>query len=237
MQKKKIAICDDSNDIRQIVKEHLDEYGKLRKIEFEMMECDSGESLKGNWKEDCSILLLDIDLPGMDGIEAAENLMDSYDMNNCRIIVLSGVPERFQETYHIKANDFVTKPIDKRKLFYAIDRAIRDLDFGEKLEIIFDGQKLIIAEKDIQYIECKGNSCYYHTKFGVGNSYITIKECEEKLSGKWFFKCHRSYLVNLFYVKRILSNDVLLKNDTKIPMSRLRRKAVYSALSDYRFQQ
>lgn len=237
MQKIIVSICDDSSEMRKIVKNLLSDYEKLSGVIFEIIELDSGESLKNNWNEDCSILLLDIDLPGMDGIEAAENLIDSYDMNNCRIIMLSGVPERFQETYHIKANDFVTKPIDKRNLFFAIDRAIRDLDTGEKLEIIFDGQKMIIAEKNIQYIECKGNICFYHTKFGVGNSYITISECEEKLSGKWFFKCHRSYLVNLFYVKRLLSNDVLLKNDIKVPMSRLRRKAVFSALCDYRFNQ
>ena len=237
MQKIKIAICDDSKEIRDITKKYLEEYGNGNDVEFDIAEYASGKELEKNWGSGCRILFLDIDLSEDDGIEAAENLMATYDMSGCSIIMLSGLPERFQETYHIKAVDFVTKPIDKKRFFYSLDYVVRDIDPGRQINILMDGQKTVVSEKEIQYIECRGNICYFHTKHGTGSSYITISECENLVSEKYFYKCHRSYLVNLYYVKKIDGSVVLLKNDLSIPVSRLRRKDFAKAISDYRFKQ
>lgn len=70
--------------------------------------------------------------------------------------MLSGLSERFQETYHIKAVDFVTKPIDKQRFFYSLDYVVRNLDIGRQINILMDGQKTVLSEKEIQYIECGG---------------------------------------------------------------------------------
>ncbi len=237
MQKIMVAICDDSKEIRDITKKYLEEYRISHNVEFNISEFESGEDLKKGWNSDNQILFLDIDLPKADGIEAAESLIATYDMSGCRIIMLSGLPERFQETYHIKAVDFVTKPIDKKRFFYSLDYVVRDIDPGRQINILMDGQKTVVSEKEIQYIECRGNICYFHTKHGTGSSYITISECENLVSEKYFYKCHRSYLVNLYYVKKIDGSVVLLKNDLSIPVSRLRRKDFAKAISDYRFKQ
>lgn len=237
MQKIMVAICDDSKEIRDITKKYLEEYRISHNVEFNISEFESGEDLKKGWNSDNQILFLDIDLPKADGIEAAESLIATYDMSGCSIIMLSGLPERFQETYHIKAVDFVTKPIDKKRFFYSLDYVVRDIDPGRQINILMDGQKTVVSEKEIQYIECRGNICYFHTKHGTGSSYITISECENLVSEKYFYKCHRSYLVNLYYVKKIDGSVVLLKNDLSIPVSRLRRKDFAKAISDYRFKQ
>ncbi len=236
MQKIKIAICDDSKEIRDITKKYLEEYGNGNDVEFDIAEYASGKELEKNWGSGCRILFLDIDLSEDDGIEAAENLMATYDMSGCSIIMLSGLPERFQETYHIKAVDFVTKPIDKKRFFYSLDYVVRDIDPGRQITMTMDGQKTIVSEKEIQYVECSGNLCCFHTKYGIGNCYITISECEKLVSEKLFYKCHRSYLVNLSCIKKIEGSSVRLKNDTSIPVSRLRKKDFVRAISDYRFK-
>lgn len=234
MQLIKIAVCDDEDQIKHTVKRLLTEYSELRRINTETDFFLSGEALVSAWT-DYDILFLDIDLPGIDGIETAEALMNSKKTDSCSIIMLSFLPERFQETYHIKARDFIIKPIDKKKFFSSLDYVLRERNPGNKFSIIIDDRTQDIYEKDINFIESDGNYCLINTRHGNGHLYITTNAIKELLTTKNYFQCHRSYIVSLAKVKRIEGNDILMITGDRIPLSRYKRKEFEKALSDYIF--
>lgn len=234
MQLIKIAVCDDEEQIKHTVECFLTEYSELRKIKTKTDFFLSGEALVSAWS-DYDILFLDIDLPGLDGIETAEALMNSRKTDSCNIIMLSFLPERFQETYHIKARDFIIKPIEKKKFFSSLDYVLRERNPGNKFTVTIDGRSQDVYEKDINYIESDGNFCNIYTRFGIGRLYITINSIKDLLTKDTYYQCHRSYIVCLGKVKKTLGNDIQLISGDRIPLSRSKRKGFETALSDYVF--
>ena len=81
MKSIKVALCDDSQDIRNITRQYLEEYSNSKDVKFNIIEYVSGEDLKENWDSECSVLFLDIDLPGADGIETAECLSAKHNLS------------------------------------------------------------------------------------------------------------------------------------------------------------
>lgn len=215
----RIAICEDCMEIRQLICSFLQQYHQEFGENFEITSFSTGEELVDGWKQ-FDILLLDIDLPGIDGISAAKKLEQLYSLKTCHIIMVSGLPERFQETYRIMAKDFVIKPIEKEKFFDALDYAIRCINMNSKVVIYRKRIPYQIYEKDIYYIKAMGNYCRVTTSQGYGDVNETMTTLEDTLSHKIFVRCHRSYLVNVLYIENISTKGIKLITKEIIPISR-----------------
>lgn len=116
MEKIHIAVCDDDELTHREVEEKLIEYRESRKCGYKLSHYNSAQMLL-NETEEIHILLLDIDMPVMDGIEAVAALKKSG--RQCNIIMLTSKRERFKDAFKIGATRFVTKPIEKDELFEA----------------------------------------------------------------------------------------------------------------------
>lgn len=234
MELLKVTICEDLKEDRQQLICLLTEYAKKRKVTVEVGEARTGEELIENWDAP-HVLMLDLDLPGQDGIWTAQRLIDKGIMKDCHVIVTSGIPQRFQETYHIMARDFLIKPLSMQEVFSALDYAFECINPGIKFCINKKYVPCEVYDKDIYYVKALGNYCKIETQKGDGDINITISEMEKLLPERRFFRCHRSYIVNMDYIKRFEKREVFLKNDARIPVSRDRFKEMERAFSYFLF--
>src|SRR5699024_9746776 len=191
------------------------------------------------------VLFIDIEMPGLTGVEAAKQISKST--NNAPLFVFTTAYDAYAiDAFEIEAVDYLLKPFDQVRLHQAMERVRkRLLDSSEgsthipgksssKL-LIDDGEKMIVLSPDsIYYAVPSQRMLEIHTENEVIESKMTLQELEKKLEGRSFFRTHRSYLVNLNHILEITTwfngaYNITLKNKEKttIPVSRSARKALF----------
>jgi len=191
------------------------------------------------------VLFLDIEMPGISGVEAAKQIMKST--NNPPLFVFTTAYDAYAiDAFEIEAVDYLLKPFDQVRLHQAMERVRkRLLDSSESSThipgksssklLIDDGEKMIVLSPDsIYYAVPSQRMLEIHTENEVIESKMTLQELEKKLEGRSFFRTHRSYLVNLNHILEITpwfngAYNITLKNKEKttIPVSRSARKALF----------
>lgn len=224
------ALCDDEPYIHDAVQELMDDYTKERKIPFEMYHIYSAQELI-SFEEEINFLLLDIDMPGMDGIEAAR-ILNARGINY-KIVMLTSKAERFKEAFKIGAFRFVTKPISREELFEAVDEVRERMVGMGKVQAYRDGILYEIVQRDILYLMADGNSVRIYTEREEYRSERPLKEWMEELDVQMFFACHRSYIVNLGKIATIGKDTADLITGEKVPISRRKRTELQQVFMVY----
>lgn len=225
-----IALCDDEKCIHDIVGDMIEEYSKERKCEFKVTHFFSAKELLES-KEEIQILLLDIDMPKMDGIEAAKKMIDKG--NICKIIMLTGKQERFKEAFKIGAYRFVTKPVDIYELNEALDETRGTLLGYSKVEVKFQNASCWVFQYNIDYVKACGDYVKIYIGEKICESDKSLKNWKAELDSLLFIECHKSYIVNLKSVKQVEKNVLILKNGEEIPIARRRKAEVLQAFIEY----
>lgn len=216
----KIAICDDSDADRQYISNLVSRWGEDTGNTVHTSSFCSAENFLFQYaeKNDYDILLLDIEMGAMDGVSLAKRIRE--DNETVQIIFITGFPDYMEEGYEVSALHYLMKPIVEEKLHSVLDRAIKNIVKTEKrLCVTFDRQTDYVLLNEIYYIEAQKQYVAIHAVGKVYRMKTSLSDTE-KLLDEYFFKCQRSFLVNLRYIKRILPNCVVLKNDEEIPISR-----------------
>lgn len=169
-------------------------------------------------EDDYDILLLDIEMGAMDGVQLAKKLRQTNQA--VQIVFITGFPDFMAEGYEVSALHYLMKPVSKEKLFEVLDKAARNLDKQEKrLLITFDRQTEFVPLSKITYIEAQKQYVVVHTEDREYRMKASLTETEKELD-EYFFRCQRSFNVNLRHVLRINGDTVELKNGTLVPISR-----------------
>lgn len=215
----KIAICDDEEMFSSQLKEYLESYYKSMDLIIDKFK--SGEEfLKRYTNMNCGydIIFLDIEMKQIDGIETAKKLRELN--NDIIIIFLTSHLEFAPEGYEVNAFRFLIKPIQKEKLKNALLDVQYQIDRNKKILIKDKDREVLLKYTDIVYIEAQNVNikiCTMNEKFLIRK---TLREIEEELKGPTFFKCHRSYIVNLDFVMDYDNKIITMENKEKISLSR-----------------
>ncbi len=226
----KIFLCDDEKVVYDSVKEIILKNGKGEISDYEITFFKSGEELL-KYESDCDILLLDIEMPLMDGIETARRLRERK--SSCVIIMLTSNVSRFKEAFRIGALRYVTKPIDEEELFEALHEAENHLIGRRIFQIEEKGIAYSIPESDIVYLMSDRNATYIYAKHREFRSQVSLQDWKEQLDERVFYLCHRSYLVNMGYVNDFSEKEVSLETGEKIPVSRRKYQAFFQKYMEY----
>lgn len=220
-----IAVCDDEPAQCALLEKLLYEWAKDSRVPIQVDCCRNGEQFFFLWEEkkDVDLLLLDIDMPGMDGMSLAHRLREKG--GSAQIIFVTGVAERAPEGYEVEAVSYLLKPVKKDRLFTCLDRALERLKYIEpELLLEMAGETQRVRMKDIRYLESCAHDTFVYTeketealrsKTGIHQ----LEEILQKESGM-FFKLHRSYLVNLVHIAKITKKEVVLDNEERLPIAR-----------------
>lgn len=218
-----IAICDDEDIHRKVIADYLSKV--FSSESYEVVEFSSGEELLENYPEKLDILLLDICMTYMNGVETAKKIR-LFD-TNVRIIFTTAIGGFMQEGYEVKAFRYLLKPINYNDFSKHLIQCKKDiLNSREKYITINDideGKMVIITINSILYIEAECRVTLIHTDRQVYKTRDSIKRFENEVKEYSFYRCHRSYLININKVSSMGKNSVFIKNN-KIMVSRYKIK-------------
>ena len=192
-----------------------------------------GKSLLFDYSEekDFDILLLDIEMPGMTGVELAKTVRKEN--STVQIIFITGYYEYFSDGFDVSALHYLIKPADERKLLPVLDRAVSNLNYRQRAVLLTSPEGDVkVSLADICFVESENVHVAVHTVSGVYRSRISLAKFAEQLD-ETFIKVHRSYIVGLKYVKRISRTDITMLNGDLVPISRGMYDEVHTALIKY----
>lgn len=212
----KIAICDDEWASIDSMVTCLEDYMLDRRISFDYECFESYTPLKNKMSE-FDIFILDYQVPELNGIEFARMLREKYGEEKT-VIFLTSFTEIVYDSFEVRTHRFLIKPLDKEKLYEALDAYFKMNPFSKRIVIKTFGDTQAVNLNDVYYIESSRKDVYIHKADEEIIYHRSITEMEEQLSKFGFFRCHRSYLVNMQKVKKFDSKTVYLDDGRTVPM-------------------
>lgn len=217
-----VAVVDDSAQDREyvaaLVRQWAGEKGHVAIVkEFPSAEAFLFAREDG---QDADILLLDIEMGAMNGVDLAKELRRGLGNDAVQLVFITGFPDFIAEGYEVNALHYLMKPVAGEKLSAVLDRAAANLTKAEKrLCVAYDRRTDYIPVSQIYYIEAQKQYVSIHAAGGDYRMKTSLLETKGMLD-EYFFQCQRSYLVNLRHVAQIKRDCVVLKGGVEVPISR-----------------
>lgn len=216
----RFAICDDDVALLEYISGELDQWAETAGHNVKTETFPSAEAFLFEYSENKSfdVLLLDIEMPGMNGMELAHKLRAENAM--LQIIFVTGYSDYISEGYDVSALHYLMKPVAREKLFEVLSRAANKCECSvKKLKVSFDRETKLIPISHIMYVEAQKQYVIIHSIDGTYKMKCSLSAIESQLD-EYFKKCQRSFIVNLSYVTRIKNDSLMLKNGESVPISR-----------------
>lgn len=228
----KIAICDDDWHMQQTLRLFIDQ--TYQDLDMLVDGFTSGEALLAavqKQSQPYQLILLDIEMRGIDGIETAKRLRKL--LPDCYIIFITSHDEFALTGYEVAAFRYLVKPVQPEKLREAISAVRAELADQFTLHVADGADEALVRAKDIFYVEAQDKRVRLVTARETYSDRRGIDEVAALLAQEDFYRVHRSYLINLRYVARLDGASVQLVNGDTVPISRLRKKAFKNAFQAY----
>lgn len=235
MRQLTIGICDDERLIHEEIRKICSEY--LAELEVKYVFFDSGEEVIeycSQNREIVNLLFLDVQMDGIDGILLKDKLINSFIIQ--KIAFVSSHIESVYDSFSKKTIGFIQKPIDKTKIQKILFNTIEELNINQIYTFTNENGNMInIMVEDIVFLKARGSYTYIHTNWD--NKYFVIAErmgeIERKLSNEMLARVHKSYIVNLEYIKKFKTAIELRGVEESIPVGRTYLKEAKQKYFDY----
>lgn len=215
-----IVICDDEKKDAQIVRNHVERFGKEQNLEMELYEMNnlgsSADMIAFVRKHQVDAVFLDIDMPHISGDVVAEEL--SAECPSVAIIFFTNRDELVYDMIKYKPFRFIRKqrPQEIEDAMMALVQ--RMMVEGEILIEKGKNELVRVPVGDIRYVEVLKHQLVYHTDKEKIIARGSLTKCGGMLEDFGFLRTHMAYLVNIRCVKNIGRKEVLLQDDTEIPV-------------------
>lgn len=231
-KKLSIAICDDHPADRMLIVSYITNYLDQHSYVADLVEYDSGEDLLSADPSVYDLIILDIFMDGINGIQTAKTLAEAA--SDARIIFCSSSNEFAAESYDVSALRYLTKPLSETKLYQTLDHFFTAHTAMRTLEYRANRMNEQILLSDVLWIEADDHKCLIHTKHGILPTTTTLTQFTQQLADADFVKPIRYALVSLAAVATIPTDVLSLNNGTKIPISRDLRDSMKKAFTSYK---
>lgn len=226
----RVAICDDQVEYLQQNAVAVRKYLQGEDVLVDVFK-DGNALLKAFTKRAYDVVFLDIEMPEIDGITAARKLRQLS--SEVYIIFLTSHIEFALEGYEVNALRYLTKPIDPTKLRevlkFVVDKMRQQRALWIKTDL-FEGKVQI---KDILYMESQNQNVLICTEKESYSVRYNLGDYEKELAQDGFFRVHRGYLVSLAHIKSVGKGEVLLDDNTSLPVSRAKERELKDVLFQY----
>ncbi len=219
----KIAICEDEKEQQELLKRYINQIFDALSVKCRLEVFNSGEELLERYSKDTDILLLDIQMGQINGIDTARKVRVLDD--KVEIIFITALIEYVLEGYEVRAYRYLIKPVKYNNLKDNIINCIKEVDIKNKYIMVkAQGSQTKLNVSEITYIEVQKETITIHTLNEVYKINGTMSNIEKEIDCSRFFRCHKSFLVNLEHVKSIKQYVAILENSKEVPVSRYRFK-------------
>lgn len=228
----RIAICDDEKDMSDHIRKMTSDFFRRKNTEVSVLQFSDGEELL-QYNKKIDILFLDIQMRGMDGMKTARKLRERRFQGF--LIFITILKEMVFQAFEVQAYDYLVKPVEEGAFDKMMERLFTSLqNAGETGLLVQKGyESRIVSLADLVYCEIIDRKIYLHLSTNeVIDYYDRIENLEARLNGS-FFRCHRSYLINLKYLKSYKSGTAYMEGGREIPVSRLRGREFSEVILRY----
>lgn len=228
----RIAICDDEKYMSDQIQELACAFFGRRNREIAIRRFSCGQELL-EYDGQIDILFLDIQMKGMDGMETAKRLRAGKFRGF--LIFITVLREMVFQSFEVQAYDYLLKPIEEARFEKTMERLLASMCSagGSSLLVQKGYESRIIQKEDIVFCEIIDRKIYLNLASGeVVDYYERIENLETKLDSR-FFRCHRSFLINLGHLRGYKNGTAYMDNGREIPVSRLRGKEFSSVILEY----
>jgi DNA-binding LytR/AlgR family response regulator len=229
----KVAIVDDEPHWLSVLSSYLKRYGQEHDLTFTVSYYQNGAKFLEEYRCDCDIVLMDIEMPGIDGMRISQQLRKLD--GEVSLIFITRMAQYALQGYDVQARYFLVKPISYNDFAFKLTATI------QWLKQQTDGFILVNAENatrkvplnSIYYIEVVKHCMILHTTDGEIEQWNKpLKDMEAQLAPYNFVRCSSGFLINLKYIQRVQGNSVFVA-DREIPISRNKKAEFLSALVAY----
>lgn len=215
----RFAVCDDNETDAAFVVSLIENWNKRKDLPLQIEVFSSAEAFLFAHEAgpEFDLLLLDIEMGGMNGVELAKKLRRMGE--RLLLVFVTGFMDYISEGYDVEALHYLMKPVTGKKLEQVLDRSMERIGAREKeLTLSLPNGIVRVPLYEIRYLEVQKNYVTVHAEedYRVKK---TLNELEGELDDS-FFKVHRSYIVALRFIRRILKTEIILKDNTEVPLSR-----------------
>lgn len=231
----KVLIVEDFADDAALLAEELERYARRRGLELSVETSESAMAIAaGNRTFD--LIFLDIELPGINGMEAAE-LLRAYDTNT-PVIFTTSLAQYAVRSYEVGAAGFIVKPVTQPKLELAMDKVLGRLRAtgAERIALPTSGGVRVIPVRDVCYVELVRHDLVFHLAPDEEPVRVrgTIKQVAEHVRPEGpLLQISSGCVVNMDYVQLIKGSEVRMTDGTALPLSRARRREAVETFSSY----
>ncbi len=228
----RIAICDDEKHMSDHIRAMASDFFRKKNREIQLRTFLSGEELL-NYDGQMDILFLDIQMNGMDGLETARKLRAGKFRGF--LIFITVLKEMVFQSFEVQAYDYLVKPVDEKQFRKTMERLYVSMqNTSEDSLLVQQGyERRIVPKDEIVFCEVIDRKIYLNLASGeVVDYYERIENLETKL-GSHFFRCHRSYLINLKHLKGYKNGTACMDNGKEVPVSRLRSREFSGVVLQY----
>lgn len=219
-----IAVCDDDKITRELICEILCDYADKSSVKITYETFESYAEVTGR-TDDFDIFLLDYKMDDVskktnetDGMQFARLIRKKHGAEKS-LIFITAYDEFVYEAFEVRAHRFLKKPINRDKLFEALDECINTNALNGTVVIKINDETQVFKSDDIYYLEVSLKNTFVYTKQDTFKCHKTIASFEDELAPLRFFRIHRSFIINLAHVKSYNSKYVTLDNDVKLFIS------------------
>ncbi len=232
-----VMICDDLAEERRTLRQILRQYSLERGCQLHMEEAASGEEMLSHWNpERWDIILLDIYMPGLSGVETARRLRRLND--TCAVVFVTYSQFHGLIGYDLGISDYLVKPINQSTVFDMLDWCVQQQrEALRTLRICSDWEQMEVRLRDIRYIEIRRHTACINLKGKQISTRRGIAELEKEIDSQNFLRCHRSFLVNLAYVQTMQGNDFIMEGGQHVPVSAMKTAFCKRRLMDWIIEQ
>lgn len=221
MDKIKCIVVDDEEGAHLVISHFMKD---MKTLSLEGSFYNAVDALDYLYNNKVDIVFLDINMPGLSGLEMLETLT-----NRPYIILTTAYKQYALDGYKYEVVDYLLKPFEFKKFLLAINKVLnrkgiqqqaRSMPAEEMDHLILkvDGRMTKIPFSSILYIQSFGNYVKIFIKDGMLISQMTTAEIEERLSTSLFLRIHKSYIVSLKQIQKVSGTQVFLTNNTALPI-------------------
>ena len=227
-----IAIVEDEAAFAAQLQEYLEKYQEEHDVRFKISVFGDGEEILKDYQPLYDIILLDIEMPKVNGMQAAEQIREQD--ADVTLMFITNMAGYAIKGYEVGALDFVMKPVNYYTFSMKLKRVLKRTRQKARQEILLtlpDGVKKLNVQQ-IYYVEVQNRMLSYHTDEGVFTMRGTMQSVEQMLRPYAFVKCNHWYIVNLKHVSEVRKNTAIVAGH-ELEVSRRNRTAFLQALTEY----
>lgn len=228
----RVAICDDEKPMQIALEKLLDEYSRLRKIDISVDKFENGHDLIKTLNErEYEIVFMDYQMDDIDGMETSRVIRSKNNENI--IIFVSAYPEIAVDSYEVNTFRFIVKPINKEKLFKAIDDYLKSIDYDNLLILKTHDGTYKIKMSDIIYAEASGKHTIIRTTQKILEIHIHLKKIEDQLPEEKFCRCQRAYIAGFSHIENHTNTEILFDNGERAQIGKVYTAKFKKSFRDY----